>query len=324
MNLDFADRSDPVENAEAEKPVSRMEDQVAPEKPASPPLIGRDAELSLLKDRWEQTQEGRSQVVLVVGEAGLGKSRLVRTMARLLREDAQAESGVMPDCTHEDLVVEWRCSQQFQHSELYPVSECITRVLDFAADQSPGARFERLAQHLEDYGSTRPESIGLLAKLLFLPPDERYAITGLTPAREREETFRALHQWLRTHSAKQPTLFIVEDLHWSDASTLEFLGQFISQPEPDRVLAVLTFRPEFKVPWASAPNQTILALNRLTRRQVTEWVRKDARGMSPESLVTQIYQRTGGVPLLVEEFTRIVRESPAFQPERGEPRSVRQ
>ena len=324
MNLDFPDRSDPLENADAAKGVSRSDDRALLEKPAPrapPPLIGRNAELSLLRDRWEQTQEGRSQIVLVVGEAGLGKSRLVQTMVRFLFEDANAESGVMPGGGQGYLVLEWRCSQQFQNSELYPVSDCMARVLDFSADQSPSARFERLAQHLEDYGLSRPESIGLMAKLLFLPPDERYGIAGLTPAREREETFRVLQQWLRAFSARQPTLFLVEDLHWSDASTLEFLGQFVTQPQPDRVLTVLTFRPEFKVPWASAPNQTILALNRLTRRQVTEWVRNDTRGVSPESLVAQIYQRTGGVPLLVEEFTRIVRESPGFHLERGGSRS---
>jgi predicted ATPase/energy-coupling factor transporter ATP-binding protein EcfA2 len=318
MSFDFPDRSDPPENAKA---VSRTDNRATFEKPVPPPLIGRDAELSLLKDRWEQTQEGRSQVVLVVGEAGLGKSRLVQTMERLLKEEANAESGAMPGNAPRYLLLEWRCSQPFQNSELYPVSECMSRVLDFTDDESPSTRFERLAQHLEEFGLRRPESIALMAKLLFLPSDERYAVTGLTPAREREETFRTLQQWLRACSVKQPTLFTVEDLHWSDASTLEFLGQFLSYSGPDRLLTVLTFRPEFKVPWASAPNQTILALNRLTRRQVTEWVRKDTRGASPESLVTQIYQRTGGVPLLVEEFTRIVRESPGFGLGRGEPRS---
>jgi serine phosphatase RsbU (regulator of sigma subunit)/energy-coupling factor transporter ATP-binding protein EcfA2 len=324
MNLDFAGRSDPPAKTEPGHEASKIDERAAFEKPAPrapSPLIGRDAELSLLKDRWEQTQEGPGQIVLLVGEAGLGKSRLVRTMTRLLKEEATAESGVHPGGAQEFLIVEWRCSQHFKNSEFYPVSEFMSRVLDFAADQSPSARFERLAQHLENHGLNRPESIGLLAKLLFLPPDERYVITGLTPAREREETFRALRQWLGVYSAKRPTLFIVEDLHWSDASTLEFLGQLINESQLERILTVLTFRPEFKVPWAAAPNLTILALNRLTRRQVTEWMRKDSCGALPESLVAQIYQRTGGVPLLVEEFTRIVRESRAFHTEGGEPRS---
>ncbi len=101
----------------------------------------------------------------------------------------------------------------------------------------------------------------------------------------------------------------MEDLHWSDASTLEFLGQLISGGERGGILTILTFRPEFKIPWPAAPHQTVLALNRLSRRQVTEWMRTGSSKALPESLVTQIYQRTGGVPLLVEEFTRMVRES---------------
>jgi predicted ATPase len=128
MSFDFPDRSDPPEYAKA---VSKTDNRATFEKPVPPPLIGRDAELSLLKDRWEQTQEGRSQVMLVVGEADLGKSRLVQTMERLLKEEANAESGVMPGNAPRYLLLEWRCSQPFQNSELYPVSECMSRVLDF-------------------------------------------------------------------------------------------------------------------------------------------------------------------------------------------------
>jgi serine phosphatase RsbU (regulator of sigma subunit) len=273
------------------------------------PLIGRHAELSVLEDRWEQAREGRGQIVLVVGEPGLGKSRLVETVARLMLDDANVDPGVASDGDQDALVIEWRCSQHFENSELYPVSDFMERFLHFAADQSPGERFDLLARHLEGHGLNRPEDIGLFAKLLFLEPDERYSAIGLTPAREREETFRVLRQWLSVCAAGRPTLFIVEDLHWSDASTLDFLGQFINGCQAERILTVLTFRPEFKVPWLAAPHQTILTLNRLTRRQVTEWMSKDSAGVLPASLVTQVYQRTGGVPLLVEEFTRMIRES---------------
>jgi predicted ATPase len=112
---------------------------------------------------------------------------------------------------------------------------------------------------------------------------------------------------------KRTVLFIVEDLHWSDASSQEFLGQFIAEGPLERILTLLTFRPEFKMPRAPVAHQTILALNRLTRRQVAEWMRRDSNGALPESLVAQIYQRTGGVPLLVKEFSRMVRESFMFK-----------
>jgi predicted ATPase len=210
-------------------------------------------------------------------------------------------------------VIEWRCSQHFQNSELHPVADFMERFLAFGRDESTTARFDRLVRHLENYELGQPEFVALFAKLLFLPPGERYAGAGLTLAREREETFRALRQWLRSYSAKRTVLFIVEDLHWSDASSQEFLGQFIAEGPNERILTVLTFRPEFKMPWAPVAHQTILALNRLTRRQVAECMRRDPNGALPESLVAQIYQRTSGVPLLVEEFSRMVRESGVFE-----------
>jgi predicted ATPase len=283
------------------------------------PLMGRDTELSLLKDRWEQAQEGMGQVLLVVGEAGLGKSRLVQT----LTQRVQAQTGEAPltpagesanaRADQDPQVIEWRCSQHFQNSELHPVSNYLEGLLEVGHDPSPTARFDRLARHLEDYDLCRPELLTLFAKLLFLPPDERYLETGLTPAREREETFRALRQWLRAYSGKRPILLVVEDPHWIDASTLEFLGHFIEEGPHDRILMVLTFQPEFKTPWQAPAHQTTLALNRLTRRQVAKWMRRDAGAALPESLVAQIYQRTSGVPLLVEEFTRMARESTVFE-----------
>jgi len=272
------------------------------------PLIGRTAELRLLEDRWEQAQEGQSQIVLVLGEAGLGKSRLIRTVVRLIRENSV--SADQP----QSQVVEWRCAEHFRNSELHPVSDFMNRFLAFEADDSPSVRFERLARHLEDHGLNSPEGVGLFAKLLFLPEDDRYLASGLTPAREREETFRVVRRWLEACSAKWPTLFIIEDLHWSDASTLEFLSQLIEGGQSGHILTILTFRPEFKVPWPAAPQQTFLALNRLSRRQVTEWMRTGSNTPLPDSLIAQVYQRTGGVPLLVEEFTRMVRESTVAAP----------
>jgi predicted ATPase len=118
---------------------------------------------------------------------------------------------------------------------------------------------------------------------------------------------------LRAYSDKRPILLVVEDLHWIDASTLEFLGHFIGEGPHERILTVLTFRPEFKTPWPTPAHQTTLAFNRLTRRQVAEWMRRDAGTKLPESLVAQIYHLTSGVPLPVEEFTRMARESTVFE-----------
>lgn len=259
-------------------------------------------EVGLLTNRWEQAQEGMGQVVVIMGDAGLGKSRLVHTMTQIVAREAAAQSSAASP------VVEWRCSERFQSTGFHPVSDHLQRLLDFSPAESPAARFDRLAQYLDDCGLARPEVVALFAKLLFLAPDQRYPESPLPPAREREEMFRAIREWLRGCAQKQPVLFVIEDAHWIDASTLEFLGLFIAEGLHDRILTVLTCRPEFRQPWPPAAHQTSLALSRLTRRQVEELMQKNAGGELPASLVAQIHERTRGVPLLVEEFSRMARE----------------
>jgi predicted ATPase len=145
----------------------------APSPYAPTPLTGRDTEFSLLKDRWEQAQEGMGQVVLVVGEAGLGKSRLVQTLTQFVQAESNADCTAAADesatasLNRDSPVIEWRCSQHFQNSELHPVSDYFERFLDFGRDPSPAACFDRLAQHLDDYYMGRPEFVALFAKILF-------------------------------------------------------------------------------------------------------------------------------------------------------------
>ena len=269
------------------------------------PLTGRDHEISLLKDRWEQAQEGMGQVVLLIGEPGLGKSRLVYT----LKEHVL---GQMVEGEVDAPVIEWRCSPHYQNTGLYPAIDFYERALAFGREEPPQARFDRLLHRLEQYDLARPETVPLWASLLSLPTPDRFPPLSLSPARQREETFRAMLEWLHTRAARRPVLFVVEDLHWVDASTLEFLGQFLAEGLHDSILTLLTFRPEFQTPWPAVAHQTSLALNRLTRRQAGDLMRQKAGAAVPEALIDQIYDRTGGVPLFVEEFTKMVQESGAL------------
>jgi predicted ATPase len=269
------------------------------------PLTGRDHEVSLLKDRWEQAQEGMSQIVSIVGEPGLGKSRLVYTMKQhVLGQTAEGEVDAP--------VIEWRCSPHFQHTGLYPAIDFYERALGFGREEATQARFDRLLHRLEEYGLARPETVPLWAALLSLPTPDRFPPLSLSPVRQREETFRIMLEWLHVRAARRPILFVVEDLHWVDASTLEFLGQFLADARDARILTVLTFRPEFQTPWPALGHQTSLALNRLTRRQAGDLMRQKTGIRVPETLVEQVYDRTSGVPLFVEEFTRMVQESGAL------------
>jgi class 3 adenylate cyclase/predicted ATPase len=291
----------PIELFEVQK-VGQSRSAIDESAPAGlTPLTGRDHEINLLKDRWEQAQEGMGQVVLLVGEPGLGKSRLVHT----LKQHVQEQTG---DSEDDAPVIEWRCSPQYQNTALYPVIDFYERALAFNVEESPQARFDRMLDRLQRDDLARPEVVPLWAALLSLPVPDWCPNLSLPPVRQREETFRLILEWLHVQAAGRPTLFVVEDLHWADASTLEFLKQFLAEGLHDRILTVFTFRPEFQAPWPALAHQTSLALTRLTRRQVGDLMRKMGTDLS-DALVDQVYDRGGGVPLFVEEFTKMAQES---------------
>ena len=264
-------------------------------------LIGRDTELSILKDRWEQAQEGMGQVVTLVGEAGLGKSRLIRELREF----------VVEDCEGEPLgIVELRCSPQHLSSGFFPVYEFFCRLLQFDSVTNPEEQIGRLTKNLQDLGIDVDSRLASFAALMNVPVDERFAQDDLSPQRQKELTGEFLSEWFRAFSRKHPMLFIFEDLHWVDPSSLEVLTKFIEKYERDRVLSVVTFRPEFVAPWRDFSHQTRVGLNRLTRRQVRQMLKntlKDAE-LSDDN-VDQIIQRTEGVPLFIEEFSKVLAET---------------
>jgi serine/threonine protein kinase/predicted ATPase len=274
------------------------------------PLIGRDREVGLLQDRWEHAVEGMGQIVLIIGEAGLGKSRLVH----VIKEHVIAQS-----IGAERPIVEWRCAPHYHNSSLFPVIDFFERRLGFERDEAPQLKFQKLDNHLQSLGLMNDEIVPCLASLLSLPLSEPYAPSTLSPARQKEKTLDAILEWMRIHATKQPFLFVVEDLHWMDPSTLELLAQHVESGLTDRILTLLTFRPEFETPWKSKAHQTVMALVRLTRKQMTEMMQqKTGVKKLPPALVEQIVAKTDGVPLFVEEYTQMMMESARLQEVSGE------
>lgn len=265
------------------------------------PLVGRDTELSVLKDRWEQAIEELGQVVLLIGDAGLGKSRLIRE----IREHITATR-----LEDEPAVIEFRCSQYHQSTGFFPAVEYLTRLLDLERIPTSSDRLKVIEHYLSELGLGSPVEVTLLASLLSVPMDDRYPPLGVTPQRQKEMTDDFLRKWLRELSRRRPTLFIIEDLHWVDPTTLDLIKGHVENFEVGRLLTILTFRPEFQTPWRSFPHQTQIALSRLTKRQIADLMKRSAKRQDiPESVVQQVVERTDGVPLFIEEFTNLVVES---------------
>ncbi len=262
------------------------------------PLVGREQELRILLERWERVKEGEGQVVLLNGEAGIGKSRLVQA----LKEHLAGESHVR---------IESRCSPYYQNSALYPVIDHLERLL-FRKEDSPEEKLRKLERALVVAQHAMPlqETVPLFASLLSLPLSDRYSPLDLSPQRQKQKTLEALLSWLLKEAEKQPVLRVVEDLHWVDPSTLEYLSLVVEQVPTARVFTLFTFRPDFSPPWAMRSHLTQITLNRLTRKQVEVMVERMTGGKTlPVEVVQQLVAKTDGVPLFVEELTKIVLES---------------
>jgi class 3 adenylate cyclase/DNA-binding winged helix-turn-helix (wHTH) protein/predicted ATPase len=267
------------------------------------PLVGREEELGLLRRRWVQVQEGYGQVVLLGGEAGIGKSRLVRELYEAVGPDQATR-------------IVFRCASSSQQSALYPMIEHLQQLVRESGEETPEAQCARLAQALRRVGVPVSEVLSLLAALLLLPHPAGYPPVQLSPERQKQKTQEALIAWLVAEAAQQPVLMVWEDLHWADPSTLELLGLFLEQAPTVRLLTVLTCRPTFVPPWASRATLTQLTLTRLTRPQVEAMVQRVAGGKAlPATVLRQMVARTDGVPLFVEELTKTVLEAGGLQEE---------
>jgi predicted ATPase len=261
------------------------------------PLVGRDEELGLLQRRWMQAEAGAGQVVLLSGEPGIGKSRLVQT----LKEQVLAEGATR---------IEFRCSPYHQNSAFHPIIEHLHRLLQIQRDDSPQAKLTKLQQMLSAYHFPQTDTLSLLATLLSLPQPEGSPLLTLSPQKQKQKTQEALVAWIMEEAQKATVYTAWEDLHWADPSTLEILTLFLEQIPTARMFAVFTFRPEFTPPWSARSYVTQLTLNRLGRSHVETMVANVTGGKSlPMDIFLQIVTKTDGVPLFIEELTKSVIEA---------------
>ena len=270
-------------------------------------LVGREQEVGLLLERWAQVKEGLGQVVLLSGEAGIGKSRLVLGLTEQVAAEPQAW---LTPC---------QCSPYYQHTALYPLIDLLERVaLRFEREESPAQKLRKLEGFVVQYGLPLAEAVPLFAALLSLPLAADYAPLTMSPEQQKQKTLQALLTILLRIAAQQPLLFVMEDLHWVDPTTLEFLSLLVDQGPTACILALFTFRSDFSPPWAGRSHLTQVTLNRLPRRQAAELTGRMAHGKAlPEEVVEQVVGKTDGVPLFVEELTKMVLESGLLQ-ERAE------
>jgi predicted ATPase/class 3 adenylate cyclase len=269
------------------------------------PLVGRKQEVELLLERWGQVKEGLGQVVVLSGEAGIGKSRLVQ----VLKERLAGEPHLRWEC---------RCSPYYQNSALYPVIDLFQRALLFERDDTPEAKLDKLEGALAQYHLSIPEVAPLFASLLSLPLPARYPPLTFTPQRQRQKTLEAVLAVLLALASQWPVLFIVEDLHWVDPSTLELLNLLIDQEPTARILTLLTCRPKFRPPWGFRAHLTSLTLNRLPHTQAEAMVERVVGKALPVEVRQQIAIKTDGVPLFVEELTKMVLESGLLGEQEGQ------
>ena len=262
------------------------------------PLIGREQEVALLQERWGQVTEGFGQVILLSGEAGIGKSRLVH----MLKEHVAPIPHTRLEC---------RTSPYYRNTALYPLTDLLHRTLAFTRDDTAAQQLAKLEQALGQYRLPLIETVPLFAPLLSLQvPEERYTPLSLSPQRQRQKLLEALLAIFLELAAQQPVVFIVEDLHWVDPSTLDFLSLLVDQAPTVRLCSLWTFRPDFVPPWTGRAHLTSLTLTRLAPQQVERLITTVAGGKPlPAAVVQQIMARTDGVPLFVEELTKTVLES---------------
>jgi class 3 adenylate cyclase/predicted ATPase len=260
-------------------------------------FVGRDQEVAWLADRWQQANQGDNHVVLLAGEAGIGKSRIVENFRQMISGSTQ-------------LTLRYQCSPYHTDSALYPIITELEHSANVASNDASSMRLEKIEGLLKEEGLNLHETLPVLAALLSIAPGDQYPPPDADPQRRKERTLSALVDRITNLAAKNAVLMIVEDVHWADPTTLEFLSRLILRFDQLRILLIMTYRPEFSAPWKGHAHVSELFLNRLGRRHCRAMVKAIANRKSlPAAVTEQIIAKTDGVPLFVEELTKTLLES---------------
>jgi DNA-binding response OmpR family regulator/class 3 adenylate cyclase/predicted ATPase len=258
------------------------------------PMVGRQEEMELLLRRWRQSEKGDGRVVLICGEPGIGKSRLAKWFAERVESEPHAR-------------LSYQCSPYHRTSALYPVVAQIARAAGFEMEDPPERRLDKLDEMITIAGVDRTDAAPLLAALLSIPATGRYQPLALTPAQRRGQTLSVLLELVAGLAGQRPVLLIFEDVHWADATSLEWLDLAINLARRMPIMMIITYRLEFKPPWSGLPGVSTLMLGRLEPRDVRAMIKGILRvGRLEASIVDRIVDQTDGIPLYVEELTKAV------------------
>ena len=260
-------------------------------------FVGRKAEIEFVLLRQELAWQGQGQVVMISGEAGIGKSRIVATLSESLALGSHRR-------------VRYQCSPYHTNSALHPFIAQLERAAGIRSQDMPGQKLDKLEAMLALGTQQVAKAAPLVAALLSITTGERYPPLSLSPVQQRRQTFAALLDQLEGLARQQPVLVVCEDLHWADATTLELFDLTVDRIRGLPILVLMTFRPEFEPPWAGLANVSLLRLDRLDRQDTRALVEQVTVGRQlPREMMTQIIDKTDGVPLFVEELTKMVLES---------------
>lgn len=261
------------------------------------PIVGRDPEIALLLNRWELSRSGEGQVILLQGEPGIGKSRMLRAFREQLGDRIET-------------ALQYQCSPYYVNSAFYPIIDHLERALRFSREDSIERKLDKLEKRVvSELGRTRTDC-HLIARAMALPGEARFGVLDMSPQRQKEETTALLVDIVAQIAGEQASVVLFEDIHWADPSTIEVLNALIDRTEKLPLLVLLSFRPEFEPPWLSRSHVTFVGLTRLSRAQGASIVLRVAGNKPlPADLVEQIVDKTDGVPLFLEELTKTVLES---------------